>query len=291
MIALPVIALLLAGPAPAAPLSVRWEASHAAAVSKAKAAGKPLMIDFWADWCGYCHELDRTTYRDPAVARATREFVAVKVNAEGPRPEALVTARYLVDALPTILFTSPNGRPFLRLDGYLAPERFLQALAEAKRLGAPVLAMEAALAKDPNDVEALVELGQHEFHELARMAQRNSHHRVAKFLFEDSDELLTRACRVDGDRPPAERKRLRTNLGLLNGTAGKFPEALAALKEALAIAPPGPDDARTYSALGEVYSLQGDQKLARETFRKLVQTYPQSDEAQLAKRYLADLPE
>jgi thiol-disulfide isomerase/thioredoxin len=290
ILAAPLIALLLAGQAP--PTPIRWQGSWTMAVQKAKAESKPLMIDFWADWCGFCHQLDRTTYRDAAVVGASRQFVAIKLNAEGSgAEERQMTSRYLVEALPTILFLTPHGRPVLRLNGYLAPQSFLGALAEAKRRADVVMALEAALVKDPKDLAALTALGQHEFHELSVMGENDARKRLSKFIFDDSNDLFTRACAVDGNRPAPERKHLRTTLGLLRGLGGKFPEAIAAFQESLAITPPDPEDARAYSGLGEMYALQGENKRARDTFQQLLRRYPQSEEAQVATQYLQKLQE
>ena len=59
------LALLLAGPTPAK--GVQWEKNFDQAMELAAKHDMPVMVDFWADWCGWCHRLDRTTYVDPVV--------------------------------------------------------------------------------------------------------------------------------------------------------------------------------------------------------------------------------
>src|SRR5258708_1754090 len=94
----------------------RWEKSFEEALKKAKATRRPLRVDFWAEGCGWCSRLDKTTYVDPVVAQKAEEFVAVKVNTEGSRKEMEVALRYDVQSLPTVLFLSPEGRPVHRLN-------------------------------------------------------------------------------------------------------------------------------------------------------------------------------
>jgi tetratricopeptide (TPR) repeat protein len=290
------VALLLAAPAsakaPAKPVkgSVKWEPSFAAAMKKAKAESKPVMIDFWADWCGYCHMLDRTTYRDPAVVRRSASMVSVKVDAEGSDDEVLIASRYLVGSLPTILFISPGGRTILRLNGYLPPARFDQALAELEKRLPLVMGPEGVLAKDPNDVDSLIKLGLHVYVQVTQMAERDPEQRMSKVMFEDAMDLLTRAQRLDRERPSTERKSVRGALGLLYAYGGKYAEAEATLKEALALSPTDADhDVRALSSLGELYLQQKKNDLARDTFKKLVERYPESEEAAIAKQYLKSL--
>jgi uncharacterized protein YyaL (SSP411 family) len=75
---------------------VRWEHRFDDAMKKARAAKKPVMIDFWADWCSWCHRLDQTTYVDPVVTKLSEGFVAVKVDTEGGRKNAEIALRYNV---------------------------------------------------------------------------------------------------------------------------------------------------------------------------------------------------
>lgn len=86
-------------------------ATFDAAVATAKQSGKAVMIDFGADWCIACKELDKFTFTDPSVqAETAKRFIAIKVDATN-ETEGLTTlqSRYGVVGLPTIFFIPSNG--------------------------------------------------------------------------------------------------------------------------------------------------------------------------------------
>jgi thioredoxin-like negative regulator of GroEL len=288
------VAVLLAAPvaAPRAkPAGIRWQADLETALGAAKPAGKPVMIDFWAEWCGYCHRLDRTTYVDPAVVAASKTgFLSVKVNAEGREAERKIAGRYFVRSLPTIVFVSPGGRQVLRLNGYVPPAPFAQFVAEAQKAAAPVIAWEAALEKDPNDAAALLALGLQVFRELQQTSANDPEHLIPRSMLADTRDLLTRATAHDQGRPVADRKKARRTLALALGAEGQLAETEALLKESLALRPADADqDSEASMALGDLYLHQKNAKLARETFEKTVKDYAGTGAATRAQARLARL--
>jgi thiol:disulfide interchange protein len=80
------VGLLLAAPGlgragpPVASPPIRWLSDEAAAFAKARDSGRPVAVDFWADWCGACAVLEHSTFADARVRTALRRFVAVRLD-------------------------------------------------------------------------------------------------------------------------------------------------------------------------------------------------------------------
>ncbi len=116
--------------------SIEWEPYSEARVAEAAEAGRPVMLDFYADWCIPCLELDRVTFTNPRVIAATDRFVRLKVdltNYGSPESEAL-RQRYDVAGVPTIVFLGSDGqeRPEARVVGFLGPAEFLERVARVE---------------------------------------------------------------------------------------------------------------------------------------------------------------
>jgi thioredoxin:protein disulfide reductase len=133
--------LLVAGVAFAIPrqqqAEVKWEPYDAKKLAAAKAAGKPVVIDFYADWCLPCKELDHKTFTSEAVISELDGFVRVKADltvAEDETTKAL-TKQYAILGVPTIVFldASGNERTDLRLTGFEGPEKFAARVVGVRR--------------------------------------------------------------------------------------------------------------------------------------------------------------
>ncbi|MFL6547630.1 MAG: protein-disulfide reductase DsbD [Povalibacter sp.] len=96
-------------------------------VAAASAAGKPVMLDFYADWCTSCKEMEKYTFTDPAVQAALGDAVLLQadVTANDEQDQALLK-RFEIFGPPTIAFFGADGleRRNFRLVGFAPAEKF-----------------------------------------------------------------------------------------------------------------------------------------------------------------------
>jgi thiol:disulfide interchange protein DsbD len=104
-----------------------------AELARAKAAGKPVMLDFYATWCTDCRKLEKATFSQPGVQKLLSEkFVALQADVgdpQNPRTEA-IKKRFGIYGPPAILFFDHNGqlRKDLNFYGFKNPEAFIAVL-------------------------------------------------------------------------------------------------------------------------------------------------------------------
>ena len=104
---------------------VEWETDFPDAIKRAQTEGKPVLVNFYADWCVWCKRLDSTTLRDAKVAALLSDrVIAVQLDVDGDGRE--LSNEYRVDGLPTVLILDPNGREIGRIPGYMPPTGFLE---------------------------------------------------------------------------------------------------------------------------------------------------------------------
>jgi thioredoxin:protein disulfide reductase len=104
-------------------------------VPQAIGAGRPAIVDFSADWCLPCLELERKTFADPRVAAALARRLLLKADMTRiASPEAIaLSEKFGILGVPTIIFLDASGkeRQDLRLVGFENADRFLERLSKA----------------------------------------------------------------------------------------------------------------------------------------------------------------
>jgi thiol:disulfide interchange protein DsbD len=130
------ILLLVSGVAFAIPrkqeAGAMWAPYDEQRIAAARASGKPVVIDFYADWCMPCKELDRETFSDRGVAAELDRFVRLK--ADLTKPENALAKQYAIVGVPTLVFLDGTGKEVTgaRLTGFEPPEAFVQRAALVK---------------------------------------------------------------------------------------------------------------------------------------------------------------
>ncbi len=125
----------LAGDGPLAEQDIDWARYSDAALQAAAAENRPVLIDFYADWCIPCKELEKFTFSQPEVVDISREFTMLKVDltkSSDPVNKALKN-QYNIKGVPTLVFLMPDGRELdnLRVVGFVEKEDFLPRMEDA----------------------------------------------------------------------------------------------------------------------------------------------------------------
>ncbi|WP_407832545.1 protein-disulfide reductase DsbD [Vibrio rotiferianus] len=100
-----------------------------AALAQAKQAGKPVMLDFYADWCVACKEFEKYTFHDPSVEAKLQDFVLLQADVTKNQVQDIELLKHMnVLGLPTIEFWDANGEHVsnARLTGFMQAEPFLE---------------------------------------------------------------------------------------------------------------------------------------------------------------------
>lgn len=134
-------ALLVTMPADAAP---RGAASGVAwrpwdrGLREAAEKGRPVLVDVYTDWCGWCRRMEADVYSRPEIRDyLSRNFVTIKLDAEASDPARYegrahtgrtLAARFGVTGYPTTVFLKSTGERPISVPGYVDAERFMLVL-------------------------------------------------------------------------------------------------------------------------------------------------------------------
>ncbi|MEA2626485.1 MAG: thioredoxin:protein disulfide reductase [Candidatus Binatota bacterium] len=109
-----------------------WRRFSERGLDQARSTGAPAVLDFRADWCLPCVEMERTTFVAPEVVARAKSFVMLQADVtEMSAANERLLARYKVVGVPTTIFYDRDGAEHARMVGYVAADEFARLLDQA----------------------------------------------------------------------------------------------------------------------------------------------------------------
>jgi thioredoxin-like negative regulator of GroEL len=267
LVALPAAQLAVAKPAP--PDQVHWYTTLEEASTAAKESGRPMFVDFWADWCAACKVMDKEAYAEPAFAEAARGFVAVRVNYD---KKTAIARKYNVSELPTLLFTDSYGTELLRHTGYLDGRLLTEVLRSLPADVTEFNRLDERLIQNKNDFEALKEMG-------AKLR--------AADLFLTSNDYYGRSLDTkEAKAAAAERAPILAAMGANSLELKDVKQAVDVFEKCLKDAPQSPG---CRLGLANAYTLSNKKEKARTILEQLVRDHPGTAESKQAEALLKSM--
>jgi len=114
---------------------INWKTYSKDLLEQAKQNQQPIMLDFYADWCIPCKELDKFTFSQQEVIDLSEKFLMLKVDltkAGDPRTRE-IRKEYQIKGVPTLVFLTPSLEELrnLRVVGFMESEEFLPIMQKA----------------------------------------------------------------------------------------------------------------------------------------------------------------
>lgn len=154
---LTLITLLLPRVATAAPLSQEqaWHQHLSSAQAEARASGKTMLVDLYADWCGWCKRLDRDVFSQDRFRDYAQRFVLLRVNVDDGAEGTELQTRFSALSLPTTLLLSPELVEVGRIDGYAPVAGYIARLDAVQERFRQDEERRAVLRRSGNPVQLL----------------------------------------------------------------------------------------------------------------------------------------
>lgn len=250
-----------------------WLKSISAAQKTAKEKNQLILVDMFADWCGWCHRFEREVFPSETFQNASSDLVLLRLNTEDRGEGQQLARKYQVTSLPTFLLLAPDLSVAGVIRGYAPAPQFVEMLKEAREKYASFqkrVRNEGSMTKDyPGRLELAKEF-----------TSRNAF---------DKSEPRLRKLTTEKGVPASIRDEAYYQLAVAYALQNKFDEGLKTVRELTTVSKLGDAVERARLLSGQIYLQQGNVQGAVNEFRSFKKQYPNSPLVHQINAVLPDL--
>jgi thioredoxin-related protein len=251
------IILLMVCLAPVQASASKWHATLEAAAAEAKKTNRMILVDMYADWCGWCKRFEREVYPSEKFQAVAKNLVLLKLDTEDGKEGTQLARSWNVTSLPTFVMLTPDLVIAGYLRGYSPPDEFVRRIAEAEAAWLEFrkrLASESKTATDLERMELTAEL-------MLRGDLETAERRLAQHV-ESAD--------------PSVRDKAYHMLTMVYKARGQHDLAVKTAQKGLSLNGSGPNAEQMQLLLAEVFMEQKNYKAALAEYKRFKTRFPGS---------------
>lgn len=237
-----------------------WLKSVAAAQKSAAQKKSYILVDMFAEWCGWCHRFEREVFPSQAFQNATDDIVLLRLDTEDGGEGTKMARKYSVTSLPTFLLLNPDLTLAGQIRGYAPPNEFAKMLAQTRQNHASFLERLTTESKYARDYPKRLTLAK----ELSE-----------RFDYGKAEPRLRKLTTEKGV-PVATRDEAYYVLAAILAIQEKETESLAVIRQLNTASKSGLAVENSRFLAGQIYLKQGNLKAAANELRGLKTAFPNS---------------
>ena len=246
--------------------AAHWFKDFDIALAEAKEYSKPIFLDVYAEWCTWCHKLDKEVYSDPKFKEYTKNYVLARIDSEDGGEGSSVAQKYEVDSLPTMIVLSSQGKVLDRITGFMTTAKLIEELEYVRKL------LDAEAKNSTNVDASFVLAGAY----IERQMYHEAEQRYKKIL---ESQVAS----------PVQKEKAQFSVGLAEYYQGNLKDALTVLDQYYSTYRNGASGEDALLLLSQIHIEMNSSRKALEYLREFMKRYPKSGNSVRAKQVLTAL--
>ena len=250
-----------------------WHKSVAAAQKVAKQKNQLILVDMFAQWCGWCHRFEREVFPAEVFQKATEDIILLRLDTEDGGEGTQYARKYQITSLPTFMLLAPDLSVAGMIRGYAPPNEFVKILNDTR-------GQYEAFLKKANNEDAIAK------NYTARMELAKEF--LTRSAYDKSETRLKKLATEKGV-PAAIRDEAYYQLAVGYAMQDRYDEGLKTIRTLTGMSKAGESVERARILAGQIYMQQGNLLGAANEFRSFKKTFPNSPFVANVDAWLPDI--